>query len=161
MTKKVPFFHGKISISLELRKTAASGFHACKLRRNVFHLRLFWTTSRTTHREEGHEISNRAIYKNAVLPKPVLLPMLKIGPILLKFGMIVFKTFVQKTVDQISNLLLRNRDFGAESSRNLSFCKILNKFISFTPPTHHKRRIGPKTIQRRVYKLHPKKIDQI
>ena len=64
-----------------------------------------------------------------------LFRLLKISPILLKFGIIALMTFIQKNIDQNFDIFLESRDFGPGSSRNLSLCKILNNFLYFTPST--------------------------
>ena len=79
-------------------------------------------------------------------------PLLKISPILLKFGMIALKTLLHKTVDQTFDIFLQSRDFGTGNSRNLSLCKFLNSSLNLPhQPPPHKRRDGPKILQGRVY----------
>ena len=73
--------------------------------------------------------------------------------------MIALKTLIHKTVDQNFDIFLGSRDFAPGSSRNLSLCKFLNNFPSFTPinPPPHKRKDGPKIIQGRAYEKTPEK----
>ena len=63
-------------------------------------------------------MSNPGISKNGDLAKPVLPPLLKISPILLKFGMIAFTTPIQKTVDQLFDIFSLRRDIGFQTWSN-------------------------------------------
>ena len=94
MTRKMPFFHRKTLISRELRKTAASDFRFCNLGRKGFHLGFFGRTSRIPSPRGGARAVRSRDFKNCRTGKIFSPPLLKMSPILLKFGMIALKTFI-------------------------------------------------------------------
>ena len=96
---------------------APCGFHFCKLGREGFHLELFWATPRPPAEGKGERGQIVGVPKMPTWQN-LFSPLLKISPVLLKFGMIALKTLIQRTVDQIFDIFSLRRDKGFQTELN-------------------------------------------